>query len=220
MKKITVLLVDDHILMREGLCSLLEDETDIKVVGQAKNGAEAVDKARRLHPDVVVMDIAMPTLNGVEATRQILDKVPGSRVLILSAFSNPACIGQVLALGATGYLEKTTSVQMLAHAIRKVCKGELFLDPAISSFYIHKLAIPAAHNQLKKAVPGFTPREIDVLRRIAKGLPCKQIAIELGFSKTTAEKHRFRLMDKLGIHDTAGLTSYAIAAGYTDPLHD
>lgn len=217
MKKITVLLADDHSVVREGLQALLQAETDIAVVGQAENGVDAVEKVCRLRPDVVVMDIAMPLLNGMEATRQIREKVPGTRILILSAYSNPNCIEQVLAQGATGYLIKKASIHILAQAIRQVHKGCRFFDPSIDASTIadpsKKKTRDLQHDTRGAAL---SKRETEVLILMARGLLNKQIAAELGISTKTSEKHRYSLMEKLNIHDTAGLTQYAIAAGLTE----
>ncbi len=217
MKKITVLLADDHSVVREGLQALLQAENDITVVGQAENGVEAVEKACRLRPDVVVMDIAMPLLNGMEATRQIREKIPGTRLLILSAYSNPNCIEQVLAQGATGYLIKKSSIHILAQAIRQVHKGCRFFDPSIdaSSFPDpSKKKVKDLQHDTRGAA--LSKRETEVLILMVQGLLNKQIAAELGISAKTSEKHRYSLMEKLNIHDTAGLTQYAIAAGLTE----
>ena len=217
MKKIKVLLADDHMLVREGLFALLQAEKDIAVVGQAETGLEAVEMACRLQPDVVVMDIAMPLLNGLEATRQIREKVPAARILILSAYSNPSCVEQVLALGATGYLVKKSSIHILAQAIRQVWEGQPFFDPSIA---VPASAKPGHAPQREvrggKREAALTARETEVLQLIAEGLINKQIAAALGISAKTSEKHRYSLMEKLSIHDTAGLTQYAIASGITD----
>mgnify|MGYP001767651021 CR=1 FL=1 len=213
MKKITVLLADDHSVVLEGLRALLQAEDDIQVVGLASTGAEAVEQAGRLRPDVVVMAIAMPQLNGMEATRQIRASVPEARILILSAYSNPSCIGQVLALGAAGYLIKKPSINILAQAIRKVFQGERFFDPSIDASLIPAPVKAAVRTRANASGAALTPRETEVLQRIAEGLLNKQIASELGISAKTSEKHRYSLMEKLKIHDTAGLTQYAIAAG-------
>ncbi len=217
MKQITVLLADDHSVVREGLHVLLQAESDIKVVGQAETGLEAVEMASRLHPDVAVMDIAMPVLNGLEATRQILANAPGTRILVLSAYSNPNCIEQVLTLGATGYLIKKSSIHILAMAIRQVKKGERFIDPSIDAAIIPDVTKKKTQDwQHETRGAPLSARETEVLKLMAKGLLNKQIAAELGISAKTSEKHRYSLMDKLDIHDTAGLTQYAIAAGLTE----
>ncbi len=215
MKKITVLLADDHGLVREGLHALLQAESDIQVVGQAETGSEAVERSIRLRPDVVVMDIAMPVLNGLEATRQIRQAVPETQVLILSAYSNPSCIEQVVALGAAGYLIKNASIRILAHGIRQVNKGLRFVDPSIVPPPAGTATQPAAQ-EVVYGNGALSPREAEVLQLIAEGLLNKQVADRLGISAKTAEKHRYSLMGKLGIHDTAGLTRYAIASGVAE----
>jgi DNA-binding NarL/FixJ family response regulator len=225
MKKITVLLADDHSVVREGLQALLQAESDLQVVGQASTGVEAVELSVRLRPDVVVLDIAMPVLNGVEALRQIRASVPGTRVLILSAYCNPACIEQVVALGAAGYLIKKTSILILAQAIREVQQGRCFLDPAIHvatglapGGVLRRTGTQAGHSPAKEIA--LTSREIEVLKLIAEGLLNKQVADRLGISAKTTEKHRYSLMEKLAIHDTAGLTRYAIELGLAEPTSE
>lgn len=217
MKKITVLLADDHSVVREGLQALLQAENDIKVVGQAKTGVEAVEMACRLRPDVVVMDIAMPLLNGLDATRQIREKVSETKILILSAYSNSSCIEQVLTNGATGYLIKKSSIYILAQAIRQVHQGNRFFDPSIDASTIQdplKKKVRDLQHDTRGAA--LSTRETEVLILTAQGLLNKQIAAELGLSTKTSEKHRYSLMEKLNIHDTAGLTQYAIASGLTE----
>ena len=214
MKRITVLLAEDHMVVREGLRKLLEAESDIEVVGEAATGRQAVAMARKLRPAVVIMDIAMPRLNGLEATRQIRQTVPDAKVLILTAHSDDAYVERVTALGAAGYLIKQTSSHFLSAAIREVHKGNTFFSPGVARRLHH-------HNQksldrkglLKTKVARLTSREIEVLQLIAEGEANKQVAAELGISIKTVEKHRDHLMRKLDIHDTAGLTRYAIEAG-------
>ncbi|MEI7902862.1 MAG: response regulator transcription factor [bacterium] len=219
MKKITVVLADDHSVVREGLQMLLQAEDDMQVVGQAETGSQAVELAQRLRPDVVVMDIAMPLLNGLNATRQIRQSVPDTRVLILSAYSNPSCIDQVVALGAAGYLIKNASIRILAQAIRQVIKGVPFFDPSIVPPVSCEKATRSTHEELlRESGITLTPREASVLQLIADGFLNKQVADKLGISAKTAEKHRYSLMKKLGIHDTAGLTRYAIASGVSERI--
>jgi DNA-binding NarL/FixJ family response regulator len=214
MKKIRVLLADDHIVVREGLRVLVETEGDIEVVGEAKTGREAVEMTLQLHPDVVVMDIAMPLLNGLQATRQILKTAPATRVLILSAHADPEYVEQVVLLGGAGYLIKQTSADILVEAIREVRKGKSFFSPLISKYLReHYQKTPHTSILRKRKSASLTPREEGVLQLIAEGKANKQIASELGISIKTVEKHRQHLMQKLSIHDVAGLTRYAIAAG-------
>ncbi len=214
MKQITVLLAEDHMIVREGLRALLEAEGDIAVVGEAGTGRQAVQLAKRLRPAVVVMDIAMPLLNGLEATRRILKAVPTTRVLILSAHSDDEYIRQVILLGAAGYLIKQTSADLLAKAIREVAKRNTFFSPSIAR-RVQDLYPPSPNGRaaVKKGKTVLSSREVEVLQLIAEGKANKQVAAELGISIKTVEKHRQHLMSKLDLHDTAGLTRYAIAAG-------
>ena len=214
MKKITVLLADDHNLMRQGLRALLRAQPDIEIVAEAETGRQAVERARTLKPDVVVMDIAMPLLNGLEATRQIIKQVPSSRVLILSTYSDDEYICGLTEAGAEGYLQKDAAVTDLVKAIREAKKGNTFFSPAISErlmeLYRQRLVrgVP-----VKKRTDVLTPREAEVLQLIAEGKANKQIAAELCISIKTVEHHRQEMMKKLDIHEIAGLTRYAIANG-------
>src|SRR5689334_4224591 len=214
MKPITVLLAEDHQIVREGFRSLLEHEGDIEVVAEAANGRQAVQLTSKLRPAVVVMDIAMPLLNGLEATRQIRKACPETKVLILSAHSDDAYIEQVEALGAAGFLLKQTSSHVLAKAIREIQKGSKFFSPAISKrMRVHSPKMKDGGKASKKASNRLSSREVEVLQLIAEGKPNKQVAAELGVSFKTVDKHRQHLMSKLNIHDIAGLTRYAIAEG-------
>jgi DNA-binding NarL/FixJ family response regulator len=214
MKRITVLLAEDHTIVRQGLQALLEAESDIEVVGEAQTGRQAVQLTKRLRPDVLVMDIAMPLLNGLEAARQILKAVPATRVLMLSAHGDDEYIRQVAMLGTAGYLIKQTSADILSKAIREVQKGNTFFSPSIAD-RLHSLSLesPDERRMLKRKKTALTSREVEVLQLIAEGKANKQTARELGISIKTVEKHRQHLMSKLDLHDTAGLTRYAIAAG-------
>ena len=213
-KQITVLIADDHMVVREGLRKLLEAENDIEVVGEAATGRKAIELTQKLQPDVVVMDIAMPQMNGLEATRQIRKTDPAVKILILSAHSDDAYVESVAALGAAGYLIKQTSAHFLSEAIREVQKGNTFYSSAISK-RLHKRQRDSLNRKgLPKAgAANLSSREVEVLQRIAEGEANKQIAENLGISIKTVEKHRDHLMHKLDIHDTAGLTRYAIGAG-------
>jgi len=214
MKRITVLLAEDHNIVREGFRSLLKHERDIEVVGEAETGRQAVQLTRKLRPSVVVMDIAMPLLNGLEATRQIRKDFPDTKVLVLSAHGDDAYVEQMAALGAAGFLLKQTSSHELATAIREVEKGKSFFSPSISRRVQERSRKSAARGgSSKKNSSRLSSREVEVLQLIAEGHPNKQIASELGISIKTIEKHRQRIMDRLQIHDVAGLTRYAISAG-------
>jgi two-component system, NarL family, nitrate/nitrite response regulator NarL len=212
MKRITVLLAEDHMVVREGFRKLLATEADFEVVGEARTGREAVTLAKKLRPAVIVMDIAMPLLNGLEATRQIRKAIPGAKVLMLSAHGDDAYVEQAVAFGAAGYLIKQTSSHDLSKAIREVQNGNTFFSPAITK-RLHAQKLPANGKALRKRVSRLTSRELEVLQLIAEGQPNKQVADELKISIKTVEKHRQSMMEKLNIHDVAGLTRYAIGAG-------
>jgi DNA-binding NarL/FixJ family response regulator len=212
MKRITVLLADDHTVVREGFRKLLEAEADLEVVGEAQNGRQAVELTRKLRPAVVVMDIAMPLLNGLEATRQIRKAFPDTKVVILSAHSDDAYIEQAVAIGAVGFLLKQTSSHDLSVAIREVQKGNTFFSPSIAK-RLHDQKVSTRGGALRKKVARLSSRELEVLQLIAEGNANNEIAAELGISIKTVEKHRQNLMEKLNIHEIAGLTRYAIAAG-------
>jgi DNA-binding NarL/FixJ family response regulator len=214
MKRITVLLAEDHQVVREGFRSLLEHEPDMEVVGEAATGRQAMQLTRKLRPAVVVMDIAMPLLNGLEATRQIRKDFPDIKVLILSAHSDDAYVEQVARLGAAGFLLKQTSSHILATAIREVEKGHAFFTASVSRRVQNRSQKLAAQGtSSKKTGNRLSSREVEVLQLIAEGKPNKQVAAELGVTFKTVDKHRQHLMSKLDIHDVAGLTRYAIAEG-------
>ena len=215
MKSITVLLAEDHTIVREGLCALLKLEADMSVVGEAENGREVVKLAASLTPDVIVMDIAMPQLNGMEAARQILHTHPAMKILILSAHGDDAYVEKVMALGAFGYLIKQSAAHMLPEAIRRVHSGKKCLSPSISERRKHHRQKAHERGELRtsKEAPPLSSREIEVLQLIAEGRANKETAQELHISIKTVEKHRQSLMDKLNIHDTAGLTRHAISTG-------
>lgn len=215
MSTINILLAEDHTIVREGLRALLESERDIKIVGETGDGRTAVELVKKLRPDVVVMDIAMPLLNGIEATRQILHALPDMKILILTAHSDDAYVAQFMALGAKGYLIKQSGADLLAEAIRGVYLGKTCLSPTISRRLHHHELKEQAGGELhaKEDASRLSSREAEVLQLIAEGKANKETADELHISIKTVEKHRQSLMNKLNIHDTAGLTRYAIAAG-------
>ena len=215
MRPITILLAEDHAIVRDGLVALLRLEDDMEVLGEAENGRQAVELSRKLCPDVIVMDIAMPLLNGLEATRQILEENPKAKVLILSAHSDDAYVSHFMDLGAAGYLIKQTAANILPKAIREVSKGKPYFSPSISKrLHLHSEKAQD-HGKLGANSESIhlTSRETEVLQLIAEGKANKQSADELHISIKTVEKHRQSLMKKLAIHDTAGLTRYAIATG-------
>jgi DNA-binding NarL/FixJ family response regulator len=213
-KPIKILLAEDHAIVREGLCGLLEADGGFAMVGQARTGREAVEMARTLQPDVILMDIAMPILNGLEATRQILDGNPKAKILILSAHSDDMYVERVSAVGAAGFLEKQTSVEILTEAIKEVAKGRNFVSPTIAKRMRDDLRRRMDRDgRSNPNAVRLTSRETEVLQLVAEGSANKQVADKLCISIKTVEKHRQKVMDKLNIHDTASLTRYAIAAG-------
>jgi len=209
MSKITVLLVDDHNIVREGLKALLSAEEDITILAEAQSGREAVRLAASLHPEIVIMDLAMPLLNGWEATRQILRAVPSAKVIVLSTYDGDEHIQQAIGAGAAAYLIKQTAAADLIKAIHEVKNGNAFFSPTIA----RRLREQSVHPEAEAKTPEreLTPREAEVLQLIAEGFANKQIAGELGLSVKTVEKHRQQVMNKLGIHDTAGLVRHAVA---------
>jgi DNA-binding NarL/FixJ family response regulator len=214
MKRITVLLAEDHTIVREGFRKMLELEKDIQVVGEAGDGRQAVALVKKLRPAVVVMDIAMPRLNGLEATRQILKVVPGTRILILSAHSDDAYVKNATESGAMGFLLKQASAHVLSEGIREVSRGHVFFGPAITKrLRERERKTMDRTGLLKPRNVRLSSREMEVLQLIAEGKANKETAAELGISIKTVEKHREKVMSKLDVHDTAGLTRYAISAG-------
>jgi len=215
-KKITVLLADDHTVIREGLRVLLEAAGDIKVVGEAETGRQAVQMAKSLLPDVIVLDVAMPLLNGLEATRQILRETPSAKVLILSSYSSDDYVQYLVEEGVTGYLIKQTATHDLLKAIREAHKGNAFFSPAISKRLLNQCRDAYMRGHPSKRSVGLTSRETEVLQLIAEGYANKQIADQLSLSIKTVEKHRQQLMEKLNIHEVATLTRYAISKGIVE----
>jgi len=209
-----VLLAEDHTIVREGLRKMLEMEDDFEVVGEAENGRQAVALVKKLRPAVVVMDIAMPLLNGLEATREILEVFPSTRILILTAHSDDAYVKNATESGAVGFLLKQASAHVLSEGIREVNKGHTFFGPFIAKLLPERKrkSLDRA-GQPKPREARLTSREMEVLQLIAEGKANKEMAAELGISATTIEKHRAKIMNKLNIHGPAGLTRYAISAG-------
>ncbi len=214
MKKISILLSEDHAIVRQGLCKLLETAGNFAVVGQAQTGREAIQLAAELRPDVILMDIAMPELNGLEAARQILNVNSAAKIIMLSAHSDDGYVERARAVGAVGFLEKQTSAEILTQAIDEVARGKTFYSPIIAKRLADgKRRAVDRDGQVKANATRLTSRETEVLQLVAEGQANKQVAGTLGISIKTVEKHRQHLMDKLNIHDTAGLTRHAIATG-------
>lgn len=214
MKRIKVLLAEDHTIVREGFRKMLELEGDFEIVGEAQDGRQAVALIQKIRPEVVLMDIAMPLLNGLEATRQVLKACPTTKIIMLSAHSDDAYVTSATESGARGFLLKQTSAHDVCHAIREVHKGGNFFSPAISKRQDRlNPTAPKRGTKFKTKPAQLTSREMEVLQLIAEGKANKETAAELGIGMKTVEKHREHLMAKLDIHDTAGLTRYAIGAG-------
>ena len=214
--KTTVLLVDDHTVVRQGLRALLQSQPDFEVVGEAENGRDAISLAAQLQPQVVLMDVAMPSLNGHDATRRILRAAPQAKVLVLSGYSDDDCVSQMLAAGAAGYLLKQTAANELPTAIREVRRGAHFLSLTLVKQRQLKLRRADVNGVVSGAKPKITCREEQVLQLIAEGFSNKEMAAKLAISTKTIEKHRQQVMKKLDIHEVAGLTRFAIAHGYVD----
>jgi len=201
---IRVVIADDHTVVRKGIRDLLSDEDDITVVGEARNGHEAVDLALALHPDVVVMDIAMPEVSGVEATRQLRAQTPAVRVLVLTAYDDDPYIYGLLDAGASGYILKTAESHEIVRAVRATAAGQSAIDPAVAPRLIARLTKPPVSSDT------LTERELDVLRRAAHGLTNKQIGADLAISDRTVQNHLANIYAKLGVASrteavTAGL---------------
>jgi DNA-binding NarL/FixJ family response regulator len=208
------MLVDDHTIVREGLKALLKAEGDLTIVAEAQTGREAIQLAIQHRPDVVIMDLAMPLLNGWEATRQIVRNVPDAKVLVLSSYGDYEYVQHAVAAGASAYLLKQTAAMELVKAIREVNCGHAYFSAAIAG----QLCAPGCGSMIEgqaAMIHGIqlTSREIEVLQLIAEGFANKQIACELGLSVKTVEKHRQQVMNKLNIHDIAGLVRHAAAKG-------
>jgi len=211
---ITVVLADDHRIMREGLRALLEKELDMEVVGAADTGRSAVELAGTLQPDVVVMDMTMPDLNGIEATRQVVAVNPAIKVLALSMHSDKRFVAGALGAGASGYLLKDCALAELVRAIRIVVGGQTYLSPSIASMVVQSYTRRLQDTD-SSLLSTLTPREREVLQLIAEGRSVKEIAHTLHLSVKTVETHRQQTMNKLGIRTVAELTKFAVREGLT-----
>jgi DNA-binding NarL/FixJ family response regulator len=208
-----ILLADDHEIIRNGLRSLIEKEHGLEVIGEAENGRMAIHLARELKPDVVVMDIGMPDLNGIEATRQITTEVPGVKVLALSMHTDRRFVTGMLKAGASGYMLKDGAFEELIHAIRLVASNRIYISPGISSVLVDDLRHPSQDKV--PSLPALTAKEREVLQLVAEGKGTKEIASQLHVSAKTVETHRQHIMEKLDIHSIAELTKYAVREGLT-----
>jgi len=212
---IRILLADDHQIVRGGFRSLLQQQRDLEVVGEAGDGRAALELARRLKPDMIVMDVAMPDLNGVDATRQILRELPNVKVLALSMHPSRRVVTDMLRAGACGYLVKTCALEELVQAVRAVDAGKTYLSPEIAGGvveeYVHRVAAGASG----PSPAALSQREREVLQLVAEGKTTRQIAAALHVTVKTVETHRHNIMEKLKVHSVAELTKYAIREGLT-----
>lgn len=219
MGKIRVFIVDDHTILREGIRSLLETHEDMEVVGEAQDGEEAVRRVRELQPDVVLMDIGMPGMNGIEATTEIKKQHPDIKVLILSMHDNEEYIYPIFEAGASGYVLKRMATTELISAIRAVCEGHTILHPAVARTVMAKRPEEVARDGRgpekldQEDFDGLTEREIEILEHIARGLTNREIADRLFISIKTVQAHRANIMEKLDLHDRVELTKYALRKG-------
>lgn len=213
-KKLRILLADDHELVRRGVRSLLRSQPGWTVVGEAKKGPEAVVKAKKLKPDIAILDISMPEMDGLEATRQIQNHAPGSKVLVLTMHESDQMVRRVLEAGASGYVLKSDLADQLVKAVRSVSRGKRFLTKRVSEIVLLgflRAKIESLGNGEPQASP--TPREAEVIRLLAEGNTNKQIASRLGITVRTAETHRAKIMMKLGLHSITELIHYALRRG-------
>jgi len=212
MPSIRVILADDHTLVRSGMRALLDQLQGIEVVAEASDGRAAVELVERYRPHVVLMDIAMPELNGIEAAERIVRQHPDVRVILLSMHSDEAYVSKALDVGAAGYVLKNADAAELEMAVRAVARGDGYLSPAVAR-HVVRGAVRRGDGDTTQ----LTPRQREILQLIAEGASTKQIAAKLGLSVKTVETHRAKLMERLDIHDVAGLVRYAIRAGFIAP---
>ncbi len=210
-KKTRILLADDHAVVRKGFRMILDAEEDLEVVGEAANGREAVETAQSLQPDIVVMDVTMPELNGIEATRRITELLPRTRILALSMHKDAVYVREILRAGAKGYLLKDSGEGDLLKAVRVIAKGEAFLSPAVSD-----AVLTDYRRHVTNPLDLLTTREREVLQAIAEGKTNKEIAASLNLSVYTVEAHRGRIMEKLNLHSTGELVRFALRNGVID----
>lgn len=212
MKKIKILFADDHAIVRDGLRLLFKSDPQFNIVGEAANGAEALDLVAKYKPDVAVLDISMPKLNGIEATKIIKDKYPDTRVLILTIHENEEYIQQMILSGADGYVVKNAEKKEIFDGVRAVANNETFFSPSVSKVLLEGLIKRTRKNDgfESEVYNNLTKREVEILRLIAEGLTSKEISKNLFISISTVNSHRTNMMKKLNIHDTASLVRFAI----------
>jgi len=211
MKRIRILLADDHAVVRQGFKMILGAQADMEIVGEAGNGREAVELAEQLRPDIVVMDVAMPELNGIEATRRLFGSTPHARVIALSMHKDSVYVREILRAGARGYLLKDSGAGDLVSAIRAVASGESYLSPAVSNAVLDDY-----RKHVTNPIDLLSSREREVLQMLAEGKTNKEIATVLNLSVYTVEAHRGRIMEKLNIHSINELVRFAVRNGLID----
>ena len=211
--KIRVLLADDHTILRAGLRMMLNAQPDIEVVGEASDGRQALTEAQRLQPDVVLMDITMPEMNGIEATRQIKRSLESTRVLILTMHENEEYLFQVLRAGASGYILKEAADTELISAIRVVYSGRFYMSPSAQTMMVGDYLLRVRSGEERDSYSALTEREREILKLVAEGLTNNQIAERLFISPKTVDTHRTHIMDKLNLHSRAELVKYAMRRG-------
>ena len=216
-KTITILLVDDHTIVRQGLGRLLEEQSDLKIVGEATNGNIAVEQAMNLKPDIVIMDIAMPRMNGIEAAKRIRKQLPETKILILSMYAHEHYIHELLETGVSGYLLKDSSGRDIINAIHAAMKDETFLSPSISKKLVDTYLSPRKRSPKAERYKKLSNREREVFQLIAEGHTTRQIADMLYVSISTVKSHRANIMEKLNIDSPVKLVHFAIQLGLVDP---
>ncbi len=213
MPKIKVLVADDHTILRDGICALLALAEDMEVVGEASNGSEALEMVEKVNPDVVLMDIAMPIMNGLEATLRLHKEFPRTRVLVLTQYDDREYVLPAIQAGASGFISKIAASSELISGIRSVYRGDSFLSPSVAKFLVQEYQHEGSLEDRYDPYQQLTDREREILKLIAEGYTTRQIAEMLVVSMKTVEGHRSNLMAKLDIHDRIGLVKYALRKG-------
>lgn len=217
MAKLKILIADDHVIVREGVRLILAKERDLEVIGEAGDGRQALDLVDRLHPDVVIMDLSMPGMGGIEATKHVKERHPAVNVLALTMHEDESYVFQLLRAGASGYVLKRAAAQDLVQAVRAAARGEAFLYPSITRKVLDDYLKRVEQGEERERYDGLTEREREVLTLIAQGLTNQQIAQKLYISIKTVQTHRAHILEKLGLHDRTELVRYAIRKGLIEP---
>ena len=214
MSKLRIVLADDHTIVREGVKSLINQQLDMEVVGEADDGDGVLRRVKECEPDLVVMDISMPGLNGAQATERLRHTLPAPKVLVLTAFEDKSYLRQLLAAGASGYLLKRAAANELVHAIRTVASGGVYIDPTLAGKVVNGFVRQRAGDGTQAPESALSEREADVLRLLARGLTYKEVAAQLGIGVKTVETYKARLMEKLELRSRAEIIRYAVRQGW------